>query len=141
MFNAKISIIQLLIILLLSIIVYIFIREKLDSRPIKFENYRNEDSFRYEIKKLFPIGSNVDQAIEVLVKSGINYIKILDIKNKPDIQTGVTGAYFDIYCYYYASLLSFSFGKKYTVSFCIDNERRILSVHAVTLGLLEEFWW
>lgn len=51
-------------------IIVLHIEGKFDDRPFKFEVYRTEESFEEAIKSNFALGSNIEDALDILVISG-----------------------------------------------------------------------
>lgn len=123
------------------LILFVIIREVTDKRPIKFESYGSDsDSFREAMQKKFPVGSNVDEAIEILVASGIQKIEIRDVSDKPDTWTRVKGSKYLIDCDYYADLISLNPKRSYSVSFFVDKDRKVLLAAGSSMWFLGEFW-
>lgn len=129
------------IILLIIFILFVLIREILDDRPIKFEYYKNNGAFEHAMQERFPVGSDVDEAIAILVKSDIEGIGIHHIVNKADQQRWNIKEGTVYFCYYYARIVSFSPLAKYAIEFVADKERKILSMYAYREPFLAYFWW
>ena len=108
--------------------ILILIREINDDRPLKFENFGNRKAFEAHIKDRFPIGSEVDKAIEVLVSSGVHGIRIRDIEHDISYTRTNPSAKHIIYFDYNASFISLSPDMNYIVSIKIDKDRKILEV-------------
>ena len=69
---------QYIISTIIVLAIFIVIREINDNRPFKFEDY-NYDNFNSEIQKRFPVGTDVDEVIEILVASNIDNIRIMKV--------------------------------------------------------------
>ena len=120
-------------ILLLSVA----IREWQDNRPIKFEAY-NEETFLDGLRLAFPLGSDVDKAIELLVNSGARIVKIGKVKNA-GIEGTKLNAQYIIRLEYYSPILSLNPNARYSIYFEIDENRKIIKVVGSRSSFMEGF--
>ena len=100
-----------LIILLVGKIVF---KELFDSRPFKFEKYRTEEQLKEAAQLKFPIGSSIDQGIDVLEKSRAGCYT-----QESDIYSTVTD------CEYMTNLFSFHPIERYEVYLYGDGDRKL----------------
>lgn len=131
--KVKMLIKQYLLIATSLILIFIFVRELRDNRPIKFEIYTESQEFKDKMSQKFPIGSSVDKALEVLVASAIQELTVTEVTH-PMVEASSIDVKQIITCCYYASLLSFSPDAEYMLIFEVDNNRRIISFGAVRRG-------
>ena len=95
---------QYIISTIIILVIFVAIREINDNRSFKFENY-NYESFKTAIQTKFPIGSDIDKVIEILVVSRVQKIEISQVNNYIAEGTKPNAKY--IICFdYYASVVS-----------------------------------
>ena len=121
---------QYIISTIIVLAIFIVIREINDSRPFKFEDY-NYGNFNSAIQKRFPVGTNVDEVIEILVGSNINNIRIMKVDHK-DKYGYMKEAVYYIYFKYYTPFLSLNFNSLYIINMEIDKNRRIINIMGST---------
>ena len=132
-------IVQYIIFIVITLVIFITIRELTDKRPFKFEKY-NYDNFNSVIQKRFPIGTDVDEVIEILIASNIDNIRIMKIEHKYKYGY-MKDAVYTISFFYYTAFLSLSFGSSYTTDIQIDKNRKIIDIRGNKASFLSEFWW
>lgn len=138
MLSVKSALKSTLILLVVVLISFLVIRDMNDNRPIQFESYKQHEAFKNAIQERFPLGSNIDDAIEVMVRSGIDEIRFHFVKNgvlkgpdklSQDTWTRAEGAYYEVFCFYETSIMSMSMGAEYVVQLAADQERRLIHVY------------
>lgn len=118
--------------------IFIVIREINDNRPFKFEDY-NYDNFNSEIQKRFPVGTNVDEVIEILVASNIDNIRIMKVDHHYKYGY-MKEAVYTISFFYDTSFLSLNFASSYYISIQIGESREIIEIFGMKSSFLSEFW-
>ena len=116
----------------------ILIREYKDNRPIKFENY-NSENFLAAMRSKFPLGSNIDRAIEVLVESGTRLVRVIKVRNHIAEGTKLNAKYM-ITFEYYSPIISLNPNALYQLYFEIDRDRKIVKVSGSRIGYFNGFW-
>lgn len=128
---------QYIIYTIITLVIFTTMREITDKRPFKFEDY-NYGNFNSALQKKFPVGTDVDNVIEILVASNVDNIKIMKVENEyGDMKDAVYALYFE----YYTSFLSLHFGSHYTISLEIDKSRKIIDIWGSKQSFLSELWW
>lgn len=69
--------------LVIGTYIYLYVRDLYDDRPFKFEHYKSSADFETGLRKMFPLGSNIEKALQSLHQSGAK-CKIYDDRNKPE---------------------------------------------------------
>ena len=130
---------QYIISTIIILAIFVAIREINDNRPFKFENY-NYESFKPAIQTKFPVGSDIDKVIEILVASDVQEIRISQVNNyiaegtKPNAKYIVS---FD----YYASVVSLNPNTLYIIYTEVDENRKIIKITGSSSPWLEGTRW
>ena len=127
----------LLLTLGMLIIYYIF--QGQDDRPIKFENY-NDQEFQKIVKEKFATGEFIGIGIEQLVVSKIDELsfeKVLDENKKMYRHNTI----YVMTATYRAPFFSFSPLSKYRIIISADENLKFLYATSQKTNFIEYFWW
>ena len=128
---------QYIIYTIITLVIFTTMREITDKRPFKFEDY-NYGNFNSVLQKKFPVGTDVDNVIEILVASNVDNIRIMKVENEYGY---MKDAAYALYFEYYTSFLSLNFNSLYRISIQIDKNRKIIKIRGSKASFLSELWW
>ena len=117
---------QYIISTIIVLAIFIVIRDINDKRPFKFEDYTNE-SFEPAIQTRFPVGSDIDKVIEILVASGVQEVKISQVNNYIAKSTKPNAKYIVSFAYY-APIISLKPNVLYRLYTEVDENRKIIKI-------------
>ena len=128
---------QYIIFTIITLVIFTTMREITDKRPFKFEDY-TYGNFNSVLQKKFPVGTDVDNVIEILVASNVDNIRIMKVENEYGY---MKDAVYALYFEYYTSFLSLNFNSLYRISIQIDKNRKIIKIRGSKASFLSELWW
>ncbi len=100
-----------------------------DTRPIKYERFFSETSFRKEVAKLIPIGSRISDASHILYGSVLHRVQIW-YPTKREVSSGGhhPNTQYILYTEYYSDILSLGLGSIYCIDVEVDENGYIVDV-------------
>jgi hypothetical protein len=110
-----------------------------DDRPIKFENY-NDQEFQKVIQEKFRVGDFIGIAIAELASSKINEMIFTEITDDYK-QMYSPNARYSVHVEYKAPIFSLSPLASYEVYFSADKNLNIVFISARKTKFIEYFWW
>ncbi|AIL66137.1 hypothetical protein NOVO_09115 (plasmid) [Rickettsiales bacterium Ac37b] len=115
---------------LISILIaYIFIKDWLDNRPLKFESYKNREEFNTVLKTQFPLGSDIREMMKLFEQSGA---RCKDRSGEEDMSHDMKKYDIIYWCEYESGWLSLPPFQVYEIWFMGDKNHKLIEIFGST---------